>query len=302
MSRGNRLLIAATCAMVLASGNPASAAPGDFDPTFGRQGKVRIRISNGRDWARAVVVQPDGKIVAVGASQAKHPSDEDLDVAVVRLLPDGAIDSSFGSGGTVRIGVPRHTEFGEAVALQPDGRIVIAGTTYPGPSLARFVVARLNPDGSLDRRFARTGIVKTSFPATPRFGGSASAYAVLVAADGTIVVGGAAGPGAWALARYRPDGQLDRTFGRRGRATIAGTIGRLHGIAEQADGAIVAGGESFDRFTVGRVLRNGRLDPTFGDGGIAATPFGEHSGYVGGLALTSDGKIVAAGTVESGRA
>ncbi|MER6352930.1 delta-60 repeat domain-containing protein, partial [Streptomyces sp. NPDC001634] len=269
----------------------ALAAPGDLDPTFGTGGKV-LTDFGGTDFATAV--QADGKIIAVG--QSDGASAGDFDFALARYNTDGSLDPTFGTGGKVT------TNFGggdgaRAVAVQTDGKIVVAGFSNTG--ISNFAVARYNTDGSLDPTFNGTGAVTTDF------GGEDLALGVALQADGKIVAVGFTsvfGSDDFALARYNTDGSLDSTFGTGGKViTDFGTGGNdiANGVVVQTDGKIVAAGSSdtagTNDFGLARYNTNGSLDNTFGTGGLVTTDFGGISDQAFGVALQTDGKIVAAG-------
>jgi uncharacterized delta-60 repeat protein len=262
----------------------AQAAPGDLDLGFGSNGKVLTDFgSSSIDQALAVALQPDGKIVAAGGSGS--------DFALARYNADGSLDSSFGSGGKVL------TDFGSssidgarAVALQPDGRIVAAGTSRAGGSFD-FALARYNADGSLDPGFGSGGKVLTDI-------GSSSfdqALAIALQPDGKIV---AAGNGGFALARYNADGSLDSSFGSGGKVLTDAGISNLAAIALQPDGKIVAAGESLAAgpldFALARYNADGSLDSSFGSGGKVLTNLGSLDG-ARAVVVQVNGKIVAAG-------
>ncbi len=239
---------------------------------------------------------------------------------VVRLRHDGSLDLGFSGDGlaaaTVQKGIATPIGKGPVagVAVQPDGRIVIAGSaqyrTHPeGEGDSDFAVFRFDTDGRLDRTFgAGDGTVTTRFPA-PRCGGSGEAMGLSLEPDGGIVVGGmagcTAGPGTeshprWALVRYRPNGMLDRTFGTGGTAvsifqTNEGSDAMYGGIALQSDGRIVGAGTletpSGEGFALARYRANGRIDRTFGTGGTVHIA-GDGAWAVG---VQPDGRILAAG-------
>jgi uncharacterized delta-60 repeat protein len=174
---------------------------GSLDTTFGSGGFVRTDLGTNHEKARAAVLQPDGKIVAVGNTAT---SGSDYRVALVRYNADGSLDESFGDNGRV---ISDLIGFGYAndVALQPDAKIVVAGYVD-----GDFVVARYNADGSLDTSFADTGYILTDFA-----GADDGATAVAIQQDGKIVAAGNADIGGTrhvALARYRtslPDRDQD---------------------------------------------------------------------------------------------
>lgn len=222
---------------------PAPAAPGDLDPSFSSDGWVRFIDVQGHlvDGAEDVAVQPDGRIVAVASEEGELGT---FNFAVVRLTLDGELDTSFGQGG-IAIVDRGSFETPYALALQPDGGIVVAGQ---GVCDLRecFLLARLLPDGRLDAAFGQGGMVGTVFP------GGSVARDVAVAPDGKIVAvgyrrkyGDSLDELRFAVARYRPDGSLDRSFSRDGRVSIDFGYGNdfANAVAVRRDGGIVAVGE-----------------------------------------------------------
>src|SRR6185312_12779398 len=206
--RGGRVMrwvAGAACAfgvaVVCLAASPASAAAGDLDGAFGTGGTVTTDFAGNGDEARAVAVQPDGKIVAAGGALGAT-----VDFALVRYRPDGTLDATFGTGGKVT------TDFGSAeqafaVAVQPDGKIVVAGGGATG-----FELARYNADGSLDGTFGAGGKVTTRFGLGLPF---TRAHAIVLQPDGKIVVAGTATSATapdFGLARYNPNGSLDASF------------------------------------------------------------------------------------------
>lgn len=294
--------VAATVlALVLTFPGTAVAAPGDLDPAFGGDGRVLTGIADD-DRAGDVAVQPDGKIVSVGSS-ADHSVTESH-FALTRHHADGTPDTTFGGDGTVTTPINNmdpDLQWSEAnaLALQPDGKIVVVGTSWRGwENCCWFTVARYTADGTLDPEFGGgDGRVFTDF------GGPDEARDVAVQPDGRIVAAGSSG-GRVALARYNADGSPDTSFGG-GDGQVSddpapglpeeGGDGRA--LALQPDGRIVVGGQvgatRFD-FVVLRYQANGTLDTSFGGDGIERTDFGAYES-VEGLAVQPDGRIVAAG-------
>jgi uncharacterized delta-60 repeat protein len=226
-------------------------------------------------------------VVLVGVSALMFPA--------LVTAARGDLDPTFGSGGKVR------TDFGAsevawAVAVQRDRKVVVAGHRWdPGPH--DFVLARYTTNGALDRSFDGDGKVTTDF------GGTDGASDVAVQRDGKIVAVGR-GSQDFALARYRPGGSLDATFGVGGRVLTAfqpGSNDVASAVLLQADGKIVAGGSSASEFALARYLTDGALDPSFGSGGRVITPISRADDHIFDLAVQSDGKVVAAGwSFESG--
>jgi uncharacterized delta-60 repeat protein len=283
-------------------GNPKLAvvrlrSNGKFDNTFSEDGKRRVDITSGWDAAFAVAIQPDGKIVTAGEGGTTNSQ-----FAIVRLNQNGSMDKSFSDDGQRRVDLSSDSDRGYAVAIQPDGKIVVAGRA--GEYESMFGLLRLNPDGTIDKTFSSDGKVTTDFTASgPEGPGSDGAFDLAIQSDGKIVTAGVAGPGWWnstfALARYTTDGALDATFDGDGKSTLDYFSMQMeaHGVVVQPDGKIVAAGEADGTFALARYLTNGSLDPTFGTEGFLTTDFGAKHGYVraNDVALQLDGRIVAAG-------
>lgn len=216
----------------------------------------------------------------------------------------GSPDNTFGSGGTVTTDITPNSDGATDVVIQTDGKIVVAGQGSTGGVFTNvFLLARYKIDGSLDSSFGTSGTVTTSFTE-----GSANARAVALQTDGKILVVGDAHPLASAyfnaLARYKPDGTPDSTFGTNGKvAKSVGVYCDLYDVAIQTDGKIVVVG-SFQNTTGGTVFvglqrykTNGTLDSTFGiNGTVTRGPGVDNRGFA--LALQSDGKIVIAGSTK----
>ena len=128
----------------------ASAAPGQLDPSFGTGGIVRTAMGHGSDSGRAVVLQPDGKIVVAGQS---HNGVND-DFAVARYHVDGTLDVSFNGTGKVTTAIGASHDQVNALAIDATGRIVVAGFAWNG-SNNDFALARYNADGTLDTHLQR---------------------------------------------------------------------------------------------------------------------------------------------------
>lgn len=268
--------------LMVTSGGVARAADGDLDTSFGGDGKVTTRFPIGA-YARAVAIQPDGKIVAAGAAAGASEMGE---FALARYETDGSLDTTFGVNGRVTTAISAGGgDEARTVAIQPDGKIVAAGT-----NLRRFEVVRYDSDGSLDPTFGNGGIVRTNL--TP---GRDMANDLVVQPNGRIVAVGSAGDSpVFALVRYTPDGSLDPTFGGDGTVlTEYGIWGVASAAVLQPDGRIVAVGFNGWGFALARYRRNGNLDPSFGADGKVGNSF--RLGWAGAVALQPDGKIVAAG-------
>jgi uncharacterized delta-60 repeat protein len=288
------LLAAVSAAGTAVASVPGAAlADGTLDVGFGSGGTMASPLSE----ARAVAIQPNGRIVVAGATSQDR-------FGVARYLPDGSIDTGFGGGdgeAVVWFKVPPNGCTGgfNDVVLQPDARIVATGVACGDVGVARFL-----PDGTPDASFGQNGTVRTAVSKT---GGRAEANAVTLQPDGRIVVAGAQ-PGLVsnpALIRYNADGTLDSTF--HGDGTLVSNVpGSAYATDVQVDplGRIwVAGIEQIGSGDpvpmVARYLPRGRLDPSFGNAGVVQVPgatFGVHAT----LALDSAGNAVLASTFAKG--
>ncbi len=268
---------------------------GQADGGFGTGGKV-ITDVNGSDEALAVVTQPDGKAIAAGYSNSGAGQE---DIALVRYNADGSLDASFGAGGKVITDLGS-TDAARSIALQPDGKIVVAGVRC-SPADCDFAVLRYQTDGNLDATFGTGGVVTTDRGPNDQLNG------VAIQLDGKIVVGGLIYSGAqydFAVARYETDGSLDSSFGTGGVVTTDfGANARAFGIRLASGGKIVlAGTRAFDtagtNFALARYNSDGGLDSSFGSGGKVTTDFA--GSYEAGRAIDLDtsGSIVVAGSAE----
>jgi uncharacterized delta-60 repeat protein len=290
---------------VVAFAVPSVAAPGQLDPSFGAGGTVVTEFPSSSSGARAVVVQADGRVVAAGFA---HTNDSIAsDFALTRHAVTGDLDATFGTGGLVRTDFGGRFDEALAVALQPDGRIVVAGSSSDAAG-SDMAVARYRSDGTLDASFDGDGMALVDFDA------EASAQAVALQRDGKVVLAGrvdqASGPGCcvadFAVARLTSTGVLDRSFGGDGRVVTDFLPGAdngqdaAHAVLVQADGRIVAAGSgvggavSVD-FAVARYRGNGSLDPTFSNDGRVTSDFVGFFDEIRALAVDRNGRIVAGG-------
>jgi uncharacterized delta-60 repeat protein len=276
-------------------------ADGSFDTSFAGDGTVTTPVGSGADEAWAVVLQPDGKIVAAGLSS----NGSNNDFALARYTPAGVLDTGFGGGdGLVTTPVGSGADEVYAVALQPDGKIVVAGLSSNGTN-NDFALARYDADGTLDTLFGGgDGLVTT-----PVGTGADNAYAVSLQPDGKIVAAGMSSNGTnndFALARYEGDGTLDTAFGG-GDGLVTTPVGtgtdEANGIVLQPDGKIIVAGVSSNGadndFALARYGPDGTLDTGFGGGdGLVTTPLaGDDVGL--SVALQSNGMIVVGGYTDS---
>ena len=276
--------------------NRAIAASGDLDPTFGGSGTVVTDIS-GNDSANAVVVQPDGKIIAAGGSTGTG-----TDFALVRYLDTGGLDAAFGNAGQVVTSLSPGDDEITSIALQADGNIVVAGITTIGTDTVFAVARYIGTTGALDASFGDGGIVST-----PIGTGNATARAIAIQKDDKIVVAGDSNA-KFAIVRYTPNGALDTSFNGTGIVvkTVAGANNLAHAVLIQPDDKIVAVGEvdpgHSNDFALVRYNPNGTLDTSFNGTGIVVTDLlGTNTNdFAYAASLQPDGKIVAAGAINTG--
>jgi uncharacterized delta-60 repeat protein len=252
---------------------------GSLDTSFSGDGKLTANLSGSEVYE--ILLQPDGKIVVVATN------------VLARFLANGTLDVTFGVGGVVSV------DFSQlAGALQPDGKIVVAGQAWNTTTFQyEFVVGRYLPNGTFDPAFAGGGSVTTNVD-------DGSVRAVLVQPDGKIIVAGHSYTGGtghvdFTLVRHLPDGTLDPSFGGDGLVSSDfGSVSTVHDLLLQPDGRILAGGYAFLAFALARYLPDGSLDLTFSDDGLTMTTFGPNdSSFIQGMALQpQNGRLVAAGS------
>lgn len=315
---------------------------GTLDSSFGNGGKL-LTDFGGSDIPAALAIQRDGKIIMTGSTNEADPTsllNTSLNFVVVRYNTDGKVDLGFGDRRSIPFIIPfgrviidffGNDDGAQAIALQQDGKIVVAGGANKFfNSNPDFALIRFNPDGSLDKTFGTDGRLTTKFNSQPlvdtREETSSAAVAVAIQSDGKILAGGTALISqphlqfftlGFVLARYTADGRPDIQFGTNG-IVLPDFGGDVSSMELQANGKIVMGGALSDgippnglgttggfqfnaggsRFTLVRYTRDGRPDSSFGNGGQVITefnpvffPFGAQ--VLPALALQPDGKIIA---------
>lgn len=276
---------------------------GTLDTSFDGDGKVTDDINGDEDSANTVALQPDGKIVVAG--QAVDGFFGDADFAITRYNSNGSIDTGFDVDGLVTQDFDFNFDEATGAVIQPDGRIIVAGTARisgSGFSDDDFAVVRLNSNGSLDSSFGSNGTVETDFGP-----GDDSVTKALLQSDGKLLVVGAAenafGDEDFAIARYDANGDLDTSFGLDGRLTTdfgSGNDGVIDAVL-QTDGKILAVGKATVNgnadFGIARYNVNGTLDTNFGNGGKVTTDFGFGGDNAAAVMLQPNGKIIVVGTV-----
>lgn len=309
---------------------------GTLDASFGKSddgtpdGVVDISLGDGDDIATAAALQADGKVVVAGY----HVEGKSTNIFVLRLNTDGTLDPSFGADkgndgtpdGIVNVSLGDGDDVARAVAVAPDGKIIVAGDTVKGQS-ANIVVARFNADGTPDASFGADGGsdgTPDGFVGIDLGAGDDRANALVVAADGSAYVAGthvADGSANIIVAHVTPTGALDAGFGKAEDGTPDGVASfslgdgddTANALALAADGKLVVAGTTVGKdgssnFVVARLNADGTPDASFGadagsdgtPGGFVSASLGEGNDVATGLALEADGDILVAGTHQDG--
>ena len=309
---------------------------GSLDDQFGKasdgtpDGIVNLSLGSGDDFAKGMAVQADGKVIVVGTSTSTGGSSN---IVIERFNSDGTLDSSFGADGNsdgtpdgvVNLDLGASSDDAKAVAIQADGKIVVAGNSTPVGGSSNVVLARLNKDGTLDKTFGADGnadgtpdgVVQLSFG-----DGDDAVDAIAIQKNGKIVVAGDTtsntGNGSQNLvvARVNTDGSLDATFGAgTADGTPDGVVSLSLGAGNDEAKAIVidahdriviagntVGADNSINIAVVRLYGNGTLDTEFGTGNADGTPDGvvavslsNGNDKAKAIALQADGKILVGG-------
>jgi uncharacterized delta-60 repeat protein len=267
---------------------------GALDTTFSADGKIVTYIGSGYAEGRGVAVQPDGKIVAGGFF---YVNGLNTDFVLVRYANDGTLDNTFGTGGISSAGIGTNADNGNALVLQQDGRILLAGTTNNGMN-NDLALVRFNSNGSLDNSFGTSGIIVTDLGAAVE-----GANAIVLQSDGKIIIGGTStgNNSDFALVRYNSNGTLDSTFGYGGvvKTDINNSSDHINALVIDPDGKIIACGTSTgpdqEDFAAVRYNADGTLDNSFGNGGKSVTVIGSGADEAYTALVQLDGKIILAG-------
>jgi uncharacterized delta-60 repeat protein len=277
---------------------------GTLDKTFDDDGRSAFDIEGrGRSQANALAIQPDGAILVAGYADTQGLTDagQKDDFAIARLLPNGRLDHTFGrkiagginssnlSTGKLVVDFGSRDDRAYAVTAAPDGKILIGGI-----GRGRFAIARLTAQGTIDRSFGDGISGDGRFNAL--FTDGSSAVQDLVAQpDGSVIAVGAH-KGDLAVLRLNSKGLFDRSFGD-GKGYVVTDMGggddAANHVSITREGIVVAGASS-RQFAMARYLKDGKLDPTFGQGGKVITSFGFNEEILT-TTITSDGKILAYG-------
>jgi uncharacterized delta-60 repeat protein len=303
-------VLVAAVAVLASVAQSASAAPGAVDDTFGGSGALRTNLGGTYDWAYATALQPDGRILAAGVSNAGGT----YDFALARYTSTHTLDPTFGDEGVVLTDFGKSYDWAYALALQPDGKIVVAGVSDASGS-KDFALARFLPNGALDPSFGQGGLVTQGMRSLT----ADEIRSIAIQPDGKIVAGGSSyedvvtiGPNSdFLVARYLPNGTNDLSFGIGGlMATDFGrsTFDQVHALALQPDGKVVLGGYTndgdgpgvlfgADQLALARYSQNGMLDPGFGEGGTVVFDGGSLDERILALVNAPDGGLLAGGYV-----
>ncbi len=290
----------ALCPTVMASAALAiPGQPGTLDATFATSssigaGRLVLPVGASNDQATAMVLQPDGKSVLAGGCS----NGTNNDFCAVRLNPDGTLDTTFGVAGKLTLSMVTGDDQANALALQPDGKLVLAGSCFNG-TFYDFCAARLNPDGGLDTTFNSSGKV------TLRVGSrDDKATALLLQSDGKLVLTGycrAVTYDFFCAARLNADGTFDTAFANMGKffQQVGTNTGQANAAALQADGKLVLAGYCFDGsqnvFCTIRLNADGSFDTAFNaNGKLVLSAIGSFD-LANAIALQLDGKLVLAG-------
>lgn len=271
--------------------------PGVIDTSFAG-GAVVTPVNTSEDYAHAVAVQPDGKVIVAGTTAISTGTV----VALVRYQRDGAIDPSFGIGGKVTLQVGARGDSARALAVQPDGKILVAGWTDQTGIDSNFLVLRLRSDGTPDPTFADAGKFVLAIGT-----GTDRAHAIAIQDDGKIVVGGESQSGTsntgrdFALIRLQSNGTLDQGFGNGGKVVtsmaLQGGSDTIYALALpkiNGEHRILAVGGEGD-FIAARYTAGGTLDGSFGNGGKVVGLFNVNIGQARAVTLLPDGRMLLAG-------
>ena len=282
------------------------SATGVLDATFNTTGTVQTPVNSGTDRALGLAIQGDGKIVVSGACERPIANTPFFtqEFCVVRYTTSGALDTNFNTTGFVQVAVGANFfDSGNAVAIQSDGKIVVAGTCANFSSTAAEIcIVRFTSAGAFDTAFNATGKVVTALGS-----GLNTGQTVVVQPDGKIVAAGNCDSVAiqeFCVLRYTANGVSDATFNATGilRFPIGSGSALANSLTLQADGKYVLAGRCSNGanldFCMARVTAAGVLDSTFNSTGKVITAMGGAEDVAHKVAIDADGKIVLAGHCE----
>ncbi|MEH2461682.1 putative Ig domain-containing protein [Nostoc sp.] len=272
---------------------------GTLDTSFNITRKVTTDFASNNDYGYSITVQPDGKILVAGGSY----NGINNDFAIARYNSNGTLDTSFNITRKVTTDFGSNNDFGFSITVQPDGKILVAGSSYNGIN-NDFAIVRYNSNGSLDTSFNTTGKVTTDFASDNDFG-----FSITVQPDGKILVAGGSYNGInndFAIARYNSNGTLDTSFNITRKVTTDFGSNNDFGfsITVQPDGKILVAGSSYNGinndFAIVRYNSNGSLDTSFNTTGKVTTDFASNNDSSYSITVQPDGKILVAGESDNG--
>ncbi|WP_027378041.1 T9SS type A sorting domain-containing protein [Kaistella palustris] len=207
----------------------------------------------------------------------------------------GSLDNSFNQTGILSGNYSTGNNSGDALAVQPDGKIIVAGATGSSSAI-KVGVNRHNADGSLDTTFGTNGKISFSSGWIKSF-----VKEIVVQPDGKIVLAGYRwddSTGDFVLVRLNPDGSFDNTFGTAGIAIIDGGQTEVsESFAMTNEGDFILSGYVNDHFSMAKVKSDGTIDTAFGTDGWVITEFGQLASYSKSIAITSEGRIILGGMI-----
>ncbi|MEP6684851.1 MAG: T9SS type A sorting domain-containing protein [Parafilimonas sp.] len=265
---------------------------GKLDQSFGDTGKVLTGYNNTQIQAFSSAMQTDDKTVVIGTSDSVST----VGFLVLRYLPGGSLDNSFGVNGKVIVNFGYDAQVAFGVIIQPDGKIVVTGYGATGlfDPVYGILTARLKGNGTLDSTFGTNGKVVTDL------GKAEFAFALCIQSDGKIVLSGNYNNTNLLLVRLKTNGSLDSSFGNNGKVinTQIGNMAFGRSVLVQPDGKIIVGGDrsgSTPTCLVARYKTNGTLDSSFGTNGIVNTKLTNYGEQFLKVVLQQDGKIIGVG-------
>jgi uncharacterized delta-60 repeat protein len=285
-----------TILAVIANGRAASS--GALDLSFGVRGTAAFSPTNDFKESRAVVIQPDGKVVIAGYLNNCPGATCNTDFIVMRFNTNGTLDNSFGTNGRVITDFFGQNEAANAVGVQADGKIVVAGGLFAifgttGQNITGFKLVRYNTDGTLDTTFGTSGRVYESFDDV---GGIAQS--IIIQPDGKIVVAGSDENSMLFIARFNTDGGIDTSFGANGRIASNAYNVQVTRLVRQPDGKLlVASASQPGALKLLRFDADGTLDAGFGSGGVVTSFFSGRLKPT--VAVQLDGKILVSGDYDN---
>jgi uncharacterized delta-60 repeat protein len=266
---------------------------GTLDTSFGSSGRIIEPIGSSDDEGYSLAIQPDGKILLGGYCY----NGSDYDFCIARFNSNGTLDTTFGFSGKVIQPIGSFGDYGQSLAIQSNGKILLGGYCKIG-SNDDFCIARFNSDGTLDTTFGFSGKVIQPIGSSNDFGRS-----LVIQPDGKILLGGYCA-GDFCIARFDSNGTLDTSFGSSGKVIqpIGSSDDAGQSLAIQPDGKILLGGYCFINtsnydFCIARFNFDGTLDTSFGTSGKVIQHIGSYYDYCYGqsLAIQPDGKILLGG-------